>query len=147
MKKLLAILLILSMLLCALPALAEGFDDALDAAFEAGRVKFTQANYPLPDLAACEIVAPPDELWQFAGIEPMNEAQMRAVLTQAELAVFSYAPWRSSGPGRIGVFRIPMALWTRYIIASISVRIWARVPSAWARRARSGRTAAVTAVS
>ena len=103
MKKLLAILLILSMLLCALPALAEGFDDALDAAFEAGRVKFTQANYPLPDLATCEIVAPPDELWQFAGIEPMDEAQMRAVLTQAELTVFSYAPDGQSGIGLLAV--------------------------------------------
>ena len=103
MKKLLAILLILSMLLCALPALAEGFDDALDAAFEAGRVKFTQANYPLPDLATCELVAPPDELWQFAGIEPMDEAQMRAVLTQAELTVFSYAPDGQSGIGLLAV--------------------------------------------
>ena len=103
MKKLLAILITLALLLCALPALTEGYDDALDAAFEAGRVKFTQANYPLPDLATCEIVAPPDELWQFAGIEPMDEAQMRAVLTQAELTVFSYAPDGQSGIGLLAV--------------------------------------------
>ena len=103
MKKLLAILITLALLLCALPALTEGYDDALDAAFEAGRVKFTQANYPLPDLATCEIVAPPDELWQFAGIEPMDEAQMRAVLTQAELTVFSYAPDGRSGIGMLAV--------------------------------------------
>ena len=83
MKKLLAILIALSLLLCALPAMAEGYDDALDAAFEAGRVAFTKADFPLPDLATCEIVAPPDELWQFAGIKPMDEAQMRAVLAQA----------------------------------------------------------------
>ena len=103
MKNLLAILTALSLLLCALPALAEGYDDALDAAFEAGRVTFTQADFPLPDLATCEIVAPPDELWQFAGIEPMDEAQMRVALAQAELAVFSYAPDGQSGIGLLAV--------------------------------------------
>ena len=103
MKKLLAILMTLSLLLCALPAAAEGYDDALDAAFEAGRVAFTKADFPLPDLATCEIVAPPDELWVFAGIEPMNEAQMRAALARAELAVFSYAPDGRSGIGMLAV--------------------------------------------
>ena len=103
MKKLLAILMTLSLLFYALPALAEGYDDALDAAFEAGRMTFTKADFPLPDLATCEIVAPPDELWQFVGIEPMDEAQMRAVLAQAELAVFSYAPDGRSGIGMLAV--------------------------------------------
>ena len=103
MKKLLAILITLALLLCTLPAMAESYDDALDAAFEAGRVAFTQADFPLPDLTACEIVAPPDELWQFAGIEPMDEAQMRAALAQAELAVFSYAPDGQSGIGLLSV--------------------------------------------
>ena len=36
MKKWLANLLILAVALCAWPALAESYDDALDAAFEAG---------------------------------------------------------------------------------------------------------------
>ena len=103
MKKLLAILMTLSLLLCALPALAESYDDALDAAFEAGRMAFIKADFPLPDLATCEIVAPPDELWQFAGIGPMDEAQMRATLAQAELAVFSYAPDGRSGIGMLAV--------------------------------------------
>ena len=103
MKKPLAMLLTLSLLLWAVPALAEGYDDALDAAFEAGRVAFTKADFPLPDLATCEIVAPPDELWVFAGIEPMNEAQMRAALARAELAVFSYAPDGRSGIGMLAV--------------------------------------------
>ena len=103
MKKLLAILMTLSLLLCALPAAAEGYDDALDAAFEAGRVTFTKADFPLPDLATCEIVTPPDELWQFVGVEPMDAAQMRAVLAQAELAVFSYAPDGRSGIGMLAV--------------------------------------------
>ena len=103
MKKLLAIALILSLLLCALPALAESYDDALDAAFKAGRVAFTRADFPLPDLATCEIVAPPNEFWQFIGVEAMDEAQMRATLAQAELAVFSYAPDGRSGIGMLAV--------------------------------------------
>ena len=37
MKNLISILISLALLLCALPAMAESYDDALDAAFEAGR--------------------------------------------------------------------------------------------------------------
>ena len=112
MKKLFAIVLILSLMLCTLPVMAEGYDEALDAAFEAGRVAFTQAGFLLPDLATCEIVEPPDDLWQFAGIEPMDDAQIRAVLAQAELAVFSYAPDGQSGIGMmvVGEGVLPFAM-------------------------------------
>ena len=112
MKKLFAIVLILSLMLCTLPVMAEGYDEALDAAFEAGRVAFTQAGFLLPDLTTFEIVEPPDDLWQFAGIEPMDEAQMRAVLAQAELAVFSYAPDGQSGIGMmvVGEGMLPFAM-------------------------------------
>ena len=99
MKKLFVILMALSLLLCGVPAPAESCDDVLDAAFEAGRVTFTQAGFPMPDPAACEIVMPPDELWQFAGIEPMDEAQIRSALAEAGPAVFSYAPDGRSGIG------------------------------------------------
>lgn len=100
------------MLLCALPALAEGCDEVLDAAFESGHVVFAQAGFLLPDVANCEIVMPPDAFWQFIGIEAMYEAQVRAALAEAELAVFSYAPDGRSGIGLLaaGEAALPFAL-------------------------------------
>ena len=83
MNKLLSAIVILAVLL-TLPvaALAEDYDDALDAAFDAGSLAFAHADFPLPDPETCEIVMPPDALWQFIGIEPMDEAQIRAVVRE-----------------------------------------------------------------
>lgn len=102
MKKLISILLMLA-LLCGATALAEGgCDGALDAAFEKGEVAFAPADVKLPDIASCEIVMPPDALWQYLGLGSVSEAQLRAMLSQAELAVFSYAPDGETGVGLVG---------------------------------------------
>lgn len=113
MNKLLSAIVILAVLL-TLPVatLAEDYDDALDAAFDAGSLAFAHADFPLPDPETCEIVMPPDALWQFIGIEPMDEAQIRAALRQADVAVCSYAPDGQSGIGllAVGGAALPFAL-------------------------------------
>lgn len=113
MNKLLSMLIALALLLTlAVAALAEGCDDALDAAFDAGSLAFVKADDRMPDPDSCEIVMPPDELWHFSGIEPMNEAQIRAAFKQGNVAVCSYAPDGESGIGllAVGEAALPFAL-------------------------------------
>ena len=91
MKKLISLLLALALMPCGVFAMAQDYDGVLDAAFEAGQLSFAKAALPEPDAADCELIVP-EGFWERAGVEPMDEAALRALMGRTTLRLYSFSP-------------------------------------------------------
>ena len=70
---------------------ADDYDTRLDEAFEAGEVRFSMAEVPLPDFNACELVIP-DSIWNALAATGIDEARLRALMKRGTVTPVSFSP-------------------------------------------------------
>ena len=95
----------------AAPIEESGYDALLDAAFDAGSIRFTRVAVKLPDPATCAL-AVPEEFWSVLNMKPLSEDVTRLMLADGTFTPVSISPdgIRAAGMLQVEDFALPVAV-------------------------------------